>query len=95
MNEFSAYVGLDAHKATIAVAVALPGRQEPVYRGEIKNQPRSVLRLVARVNTDGEPVSYCDEAGPCGRRARPWRAAVGCGTDAGSGEGAGAEDRGS
>ena len=32
MNESSAYVGLDVHKDTIAVAVALPGREEPVYR---------------------------------------------------------------
>ena len=38
MTECSAYVGLDVHKDTIAVAVALPGREEPVYRGEIKNQ---------------------------------------------------------
>ena len=36
MNESSAYVGLDVHKDTIAVAVALPGREEPVYRGEIQ-----------------------------------------------------------
>ena len=27
MNEYSAYVGLDVHKDTIAVAVALPGRE--------------------------------------------------------------------
>ena len=32
MNESSAYVGLDVHKDTIAVAVALPGREEPVSR---------------------------------------------------------------
>ena len=38
MNECSAYVGVDVHKETIAVAVALPGREEPVYRGEVKNQ---------------------------------------------------------
>ena len=38
MAEFSAYVGLDVHKDTIAVAVAVPRREEPVYRGEIKNQ---------------------------------------------------------
>ena len=46
MNECSAYVGLDVHKDTIAVAVALPGREEPVYRGEIKNQRKSLLRLI-------------------------------------------------
>ena len=33
MNECRAYVGLDVHKDTIAVAVALPGREEPLYRG--------------------------------------------------------------
>ena len=44
MNECSAYVGLDVHKDTITVA--LPGREEPVYRGEIKNQRKSLLRLI-------------------------------------------------
>ena len=43
MNECSAYVGVDVHKETIAVAVALPGREEPVYRGEVKNQLKSLL----------------------------------------------------
>ena len=33
MNECSAYVGSNVHKDTIAVAVALPGREDPVYRG--------------------------------------------------------------
>ena len=46
MTECSAYVGLDVHKDTIAVAVALPGREELVYRGEIKNQRKS-LHLAA------------------------------------------------
>ena len=66
MAEFIAYVGLDVHRDTIAVAVALPGREEPVCRGEIKNQRRSVLRLVRSVSTDGEPVSSCYEVGPSG-----------------------------
>ena len=47
MNECGASVGLDVHKDTSAVAVALPGRAEPVYLGEIKNQRKSLLRLVA------------------------------------------------
>ena len=66
MAEFIAYVGLDVHRDTTAVAVALPGREEPVCRGEIKNQRRSVLRLVRSVSADGEPVSSCHEAGPSG-----------------------------
>ena len=66
MVEFSAYVGLDVHKETIAVAVALPGRGEPVYRGEIKNQRRSVERLLRLLSPNGEVLSLCYEAGPCG-----------------------------
>ncbi len=34
----AAYVGLDVHKETVAIAVAEPGRQEPCYEGEIANQ---------------------------------------------------------
>ena len=44
MAEFSAYVGLDVHKDTIAVAVALHGREEAVSRGEMKNQRSVILR---------------------------------------------------
>ena len=66
MTEFSAYVGLDVHKDTIAVAVALPGREEPEYRGEIKNQRKSLLRLIRSLSPHGEVVSFCYEAGPCG-----------------------------
>ena len=66
MNECSAYVGLDVHKDTIAVAVALPGRGEPVYRGEVKNQRKSVLRLIRALSPAGEAVSLCYEAGSCG-----------------------------
>ena len=66
MTEFSVYVGLDVHKDTIAVAVALPGREEPEYRGEIKNQRKSLLRLIRSLSPHGEVVSFCYEAGPCG-----------------------------
>ena len=66
MTEFSAYVGLDVHKDTIAVAVALPGRGEAVYRGEMKNQRKSLLRLIRSLSPHGEVVSFCYEAGPCG-----------------------------
>ena len=66
MTECSAYVGLDVHKDTIAVAVALPGREEAVYRGEIKNQRKSLLRLIGSLSPHGEVLSFCYEAGPCG-----------------------------
>ncbi len=66
MKEYSAYVGLDVHKDTIAVAVALPGRGEPVYRGEIAHRRGSLRRLMSRLSPQGEVLSFCYEAGPCG-----------------------------
>ena len=66
MAEFSAYVGLDVHKDAITVAVALPGREEAVYRGEINNQRKSLLRLIRSLSPHGEMLSFCYEAGPCG-----------------------------
>ena len=66
MTECSAYIGLDVHKDTIAVAVAMPGRGDPVYRGEIKNQRKSLLRLIRSLSPHGEVLSFCYEAGPCG-----------------------------
>ena len=59
MNQCSAYVGLDVHKDTIAVAVALPGREAPVYRGEIKNQRKSLLRLIRSLSPHAEVLSFC------------------------------------
>ena len=57
MNEYSAYVGLDVHKDTIAVAVALPGRDEPVYRGEMKNQ----RKVAAASDSQPEPARRSGE----------------------------------
>ena len=66
MSEYSAYIGLDVHKDTIAVAVALPGRGEPVYRGELAHRRGSLRRLIGRLSPHGEVLSFCFEAGPCG-----------------------------
>ncbi|MDJ0861504.1 MAG: IS110 family transposase [Gammaproteobacteria bacterium] len=64
----AAYVGLDVHKETIAVAVAEPGRAEPVYRGEIANRPKSVEKWLSKLSQsyDGGLLAFCYEAGPCG-----------------------------
>jgi len=66
MNKFSKYVGLDTHKDTIAVAIAGAGRGKPRYFGEIANTPEAVEKLVKKLSSTGEVISFCYEAGPCG-----------------------------
>ena len=65
---YAAYVGMDVHKETIAVAVAEPGRGEPVYHGEIANKPKTIDKLLAKLSAayDGGLLLFCYEAGPCG-----------------------------
>jgi transposase len=67
-KQHAAYVGLDVHKETIAVAVAEPGRGEPIYRGEIANTPTKVAKLIAKLSEvyEGGLLLFCYEAGPCG-----------------------------
>ena len=66
MSEYKAYVGLDVHKDTIAVAVAWPGRSDLEWRGTIANRRSALKRLIARLAPTGETLSFCYEAGPCG-----------------------------
>lgn len=67
-SRYGAFIGLDVHKETIAVAVALPGRDEPQYRGEIKHEPKALKRWLAQLNAEfgGAVLLFCYEAGPCG-----------------------------
>jgi len=66
MKEFSKYVGLDTHKDTIAVAVSDAQGGKARYFGEISNTPEAIRKLVKRLCPDGELISFCYEAGPCG-----------------------------
>jgi len=66
-EERTVCVGLDTHKAKIAVAVAEPGRLGEVrFQGEIANQPDAVRRLIERLGGKHGKLSICYEAGPCG-----------------------------
>jgi transposase len=66
MNQFIKYVGLDTHKDTIAVAIAEASGDQPRYYGEIANTPAALSKLMRAISPNGEVVSYCYEAGPCG-----------------------------
>ena len=60
------WVGLDAHKSSIQVAMLVPGREEPLSWQEA-NEESTVRRLARRLNREapGE-VRACYEAGPLG-----------------------------
>ena len=70
-RKYPAYIGLDVHKETIAVAVAQAGREAPESRGEIANKPKTVAKLVERLNR-GSVVRCCCSA------MRPDPAVTGC-----------------
>lgn len=58
---YPAYIGLDVHKDTIAVAVGRAGREDPEFRGEIANKPKTIAKLVARLSQEfnGEVLLFC------------------------------------
>lgn len=67
-KRYEAYVGLDVHKETIAVAIARFGRDHPAYRGEIAHTRKAVGKHIERLSKefDGQVLLFCYEAGPCG-----------------------------
>lgn len=67
MKQFNEiFVGLDVHKATIAVALVRGVRGQAQYLGEIENTPEAVRKLLKKISPDGEVLNFCYEAGPCG-----------------------------
>ena len=59
----STYAGMDAHAATIWVAVLAPGAERP-EEWQLTNEPRSVKRLAERLKRAAAgPVVACYEAG--------------------------------
>jgi transposase len=68
MKEHSKYVGLDVHKETIAISVAIDMDHggEVRYVGEILNTPEVVAKQVRQLRKEGAKLRFCYEAGPCG-----------------------------
>lgn len=61
------YIGLDVHKATIAVALAEAGKRGEVREyGMIDNTPAALKALASKLVKSGSALRFCYEAGPCG-----------------------------
>lgn len=61
------WVGIDAHKKTLAVAVLAPGARH-ANEFTIENDERSIRKLARRLDVDakGREIRVCYEAGTCG-----------------------------
>jgi len=67
MEKTITFVGLDVHKASIAVALAEGGhRGEARFVGEIAQTETALRKLVAKLKQPGQELRFCYEAGPCG-----------------------------
>lgn len=66
MEQFIKFVGMDVHKATIAVSVAESAGGEVRYLGEIVNTAEALAKLVRQLRKGDVNLSFCYEAGPCG-----------------------------
>jgi transposase len=61
------FIGLDVHKATVAVAVADDERRGEVRDlGIFANRPDVIAKLARRLSSGGRRLSFAYEAGPCG-----------------------------
>lgn len=67
MDGFITWVGVDAHKKTLAIAVLHADRREP-EEFTIENTAPAVKKLVRRLEREakGREIRVCYEAGPCG-----------------------------
>lgn len=67
MTKNTAFIGLDTHKETIAIAIAEDGRDGEVrYYGQITNEPSAIQKVVKKLAGSYAKLFFCYEAGPCG-----------------------------
>lgn len=79
--EYAGYIGMDTHKDTITVGIALAGRAPAVHRSVIRNTSKAVNRLLQRLSEEfeGQLLLFGYEAGPCGNGL--YRQIIGLGHD--------------
>jgi transposase len=66
MTEITTYVGIDAHKKDLFLAMLVGDERTPVT-WQVLNEPHAVHRLVRKLERESAgPVRVCYEAGPCG-----------------------------
>ena len=65
--QYSTFIGLDVHEATISIAVAQGERGGEVRNwGSILHRPDHIRKLVEKLSAGGSRLHFCYEAGPCG-----------------------------
>lgn len=66
MKQVTTYIGIDAHKKDLFVAMLI-GKQTTPVMWQLANEPNAVRRLVRKLERDASgPVQVFYEAGPCG-----------------------------
>ena len=78
MEKSTRFVGLDVHKASIAVAVAGPFG-DPEDHGQIPNDPAAIRKLMGRLGSPNVHLTVAYEAGPTGYALQRQLTALGIG----------------
>ena len=66
MEQITTYVGIDAHKKDLFIAMLI-GDQSAPMTWQVANEPQAVRRLARKLEREAPgPVRVCYEAGPCG-----------------------------
>ena len=66
MKQVTTFVGIDAHKKDLFVAMLIGAATTPVT-WQLANEPKAVRRMVRKLERDAPgPVHVFYEAGPCG-----------------------------